>query len=60
MPERVTDHVLAPTVILEEAGDRNSGASGGIPLVDAALFAIREIMEDCPEAILYGHILLVG
>lgn len=56
----VGDFVFAPTPVTTEKGNRNSMPSGGntpgkIVMVDAALFAIREIMEDYPEAILYGQ-----
>lgn len=56
----VGDFVFAPTPVQEEKGQRNgsslsSNTLGKIVMVDAALFAIREIMEDHPEAILYGQ-----
>ena len=57
----VTNHVFAPTTITEERGERapaaNLPAAGRekVLMVDAALFAIREIMEDYPEAVLYGQ-----
>lgn len=54
-PATVTDHVFAPTTITEEKGDRNPTGSAKIVMVDAALFAIREIMEQHPEAVLYGQ-----
>ncbi|WP_336516838.1 alpha-ketoacid dehydrogenase subunit alpha/beta [Pollutibacter soli] len=51
----VTDFVFAPSVITEECGNRNSDGTEKIVMVDAALFAIREIMEEYPEAILFGQ-----
>ena len=54
-PATVSDHVFVPTPVLEETGDRTPAAKGKVLMVDAALFAIREIMEDYPEAILYGQ-----
>ncbi|MGN6421101.1 MAG: alpha-ketoacid dehydrogenase subunit alpha/beta [Pseudobacter sp.] len=55
-PATVTQHVFAPTPVTEEKGSRNGNGSGDkIMMVDAALFAIRELMEDFPEAILYGQ-----
>ena len=55
----VSDHVFAPTTITEEKGERVPIAIGTskekILFVDAALFAIREIMEQYPEAVLYGQ-----
>lgn len=55
-PATVMQHVFAPTPVTEERGSRSGNGSGDkIIMVDAALFAIRELMEDFPEAILYGQ-----
>jgi 2-oxoisovalerate dehydrogenase E1 component len=54
-PLTVTDHVFVPTPVLEERGLRAPEKAEKIIMVDAALFAIREIMEDYPEAVLYGQ-----
>lgn len=54
-PATVEDYVLAPTTITEEKGERSPAGAEKIIMVDAALFAIREIMEQHPEAILYGQ-----
>jgi 2-oxoisovalerate dehydrogenase E1 component len=55
-PETVSLHVFANTRISEEKGTRvPPGNTEKIMMVDAALFAIREIMEDHPEALLYGQ-----
>jgi len=52
----VTDHVFVPTPVTEEKGQRTPATnSDKIIMVDAALFAIREIMEEFPEAVLYGQ-----
>ncbi len=51
----VMEHVFAPTTITEEKGERNPTGSAKIVMVDAALFAIREIMEQHPESVLYGQ-----
>lgn len=51
----VTQHVFAPTPVLEEKGNRQPANAAAIPMVDAALFAIREIMQQYPEAVLYGQ-----
>ena len=48
-------HVFAPTPVLEEKGERSPNGGEKIMMVDAALYAIREIMEDHPEALLYGQ-----
>ncbi|PWT95425.1 MAG: tungsten formylmethanofuran dehydrogenase [Bacteroidetes bacterium] len=52
---KVGDFVFAPPAILKEAGIRSPEGKEKVIMVDAALFAIREIMEDFPEAILYGQ-----
>src|SRR6185437_1637351 len=54
-PATVTDHVFAPTPVTEETGVREPAGGNKVLMVDAALFAIREIMEDNPEALLYGQ-----
>jgi 2-oxoisovalerate dehydrogenase E1 component len=51
----VSDYVFVPTTITEEKGERTPIGNEKILMVDAALFAIREIMEDCPEALVYGQ-----
>ena len=54
-PATVQDFVFMPTPVTEEKGERSPAGKEKVILVDAALFAIREIMEDCPEALLYGQ-----
>ena len=54
-PATVSDHVFAPTPVTEEKGQRQPSGNEKIIMVDAALFAIREIMEEFPEALLYGQ-----
>lgn len=54
-PATVIDHVFAPTPVTEETGVREPADGNKVLMVDAALFAIREIMEDHPEALLYGQ-----
>ncbi len=54
-PASVSNHVFVPTKIIEEQGDRSPADKEKVLMVDAALFAIREIMEDYPEAVLYGQ-----
>ncbi|PWT74293.1 MAG: tungsten formylmethanofuran dehydrogenase [Bacteroidetes bacterium] len=54
-PSHAADFVFAPTTVLEERGERSPSGSEKIIMVDAALFAIREIMEEFPEAIVYGQ-----
>jgi 2-oxoisovalerate dehydrogenase E1 component len=54
-PVTVTDHVFAPTPVMQETGVREPADGNKVLMVDAALFAIREIMEEYPEALLYGQ-----
>jgi 2-oxoisovalerate dehydrogenase E1 component len=51
----VEDFVFVPTAVTEEEGERSPAGKEKILMVDAALFAIREIMEEFPEAVLYGQ-----
>jgi 2-oxoisovalerate dehydrogenase E1 component len=51
----VADHVFVPTPVTEEKGERSPAGRDKVIMVDAALFAIREIMEEYPEAVLYGQ-----
>lgn len=51
----VSDFVFVPTSINEEKGERSPAGKKKILMVDAALFAIREIMQAHPEAVLYGQ-----
>lgn len=51
----VSDHVFIPAEILEERGQRVPAGGEKVLMVDAALFAIRELMEDHPECLLYGQ-----
>ncbi len=54
-PASIEDHVFVPTKITEEKGTRHPSGAEKVIMVDAALFAIREIMDDHPEAVLYGQ-----
>ena len=54
-PAAVSDFVFVPTPVTEEKGVREPEGGARVIMVDAALFAIREIMEDHPEALLYGQ-----
>lgn len=51
----VTDFVAAPTDITEEKGERSPANGEKVIMVDAALHAVDEILEDHPEALLYGQ-----
>ncbi|MFV0190532.1 thiamine pyrophosphate-dependent enzyme [Empedobacter falsenii] len=54
-PEDLYTHVFAPTPITEEKGNRSPEGKDKTVMVDSALFAIRELMAEHPEAILYGQ-----
>lgn len=54
-PLSVAEHVFVPTDITEEKGERAPAGKAKTLMVDAALFAIRELMEDHPECILFGQ-----
>ena len=54
-PATVSDFIFAPTPVTEEKGERAPAGKEKILMVDAGLFAIREIMEDYPESLLYGQ-----
>jgi 2-oxoisovalerate dehydrogenase E1 component len=49
------EHVFAPVVVKEETGIRIPKTGEKTIMVDAALHAIEELMQDYPEAILYGQ-----
>ncbi len=51
----VEDFVFVPTPVTEEKGNRQGAGKDKIMMVDAGLFAIREIMEQEEEALLYGQ-----
>ncbi len=54
-PHAVTDYIFAPTPVTEEKGQREPSGKKKTVMVDSALFAVREIMEKHPEALLYGQ-----
>ena len=54
-PESVTDFIFAPTPVTEEKGEREPKGKKKTVMVDSALFAVRELMDKHPEALLYGQ-----
>jgi len=48
-------HGYADSPITQEQGEREPSDRESTVMVDCALFAIREIMEEHPEALLYGQ-----
>jgi len=54
-PEDLFTHDFAPTDVLKERGEREGKNKEVTLMVDCALFAIKELMEKHPEALLYGQ-----
>ncbi|MBS1630655.1 MAG: tungsten formylmethanofuran dehydrogenase [Bacteroidetes bacterium] len=55
-PAQVAEHVFAPTPVTEERGVRlPAGKTEKTVMVDAALHAVEEILQEYPEALLYGQ-----
>ncbi|HCP40752.1 MAG TPA: tungsten formylmethanofuran dehydrogenase [Cryomorphaceae bacterium] len=54
-PEDLFNHQFAHTPITEEKGERAPKNAEPTVMVDAALFAIKELMAEHPEALLYGQ-----
>jgi 2-oxoisovalerate dehydrogenase E1 component len=54
-PEDLFTHDFAPTPITEEKGERSPSHKQPTVMVDSALFAIRELMEDDEHCLLYGQ-----
>jgi len=46
---------FAPTTITEEKGERSPAGKEATVMVDSALFAMQEILQKHPEALLYGQ-----
>ena len=49
------DHEFAPTTVTEEVGERAPEGNDTVIMVDAALFAMDEILKNNPNALLYGQ-----
>ena len=54
-PEELFENVFHPTEVTEEKGDRTPAGASPTIMVDCALLAIKELMEDHPECLLYGQ-----
>ena len=54
-PEDLFKHDFAPTPVTEEKGEREPKGKEKTVMVDAALFAVKELMEKHPECLLYGQ-----
>lgn len=51
----VQEYIFVPTPIAEECGERSPVNNEKVVMVDAALFAVEEILQQNPDAILYGQ-----
>ncbi len=54
-PEDLFTHVFAPTPVTQEQGERAPAHKEPTLMVDCALFAIRELMQEDPRCLLYGQ-----
>jgi 2-oxoisovalerate dehydrogenase E1 component len=54
-PSDLFTHRMAPTTATEERGTREPAGRERTVMVDSALFAVREILEAHPEALVYGQ-----
>ncbi|HNA58249.1 MAG TPA: thiamine pyrophosphate-dependent enzyme [Chitinophagales bacterium] len=54
-PATVSDFEFAPSPYTEEQGTREPQGADVVPMVDAALFAMDEILTKHPEALFYGQ-----
>lgn len=54
-PDDLMDHCYAPTPITEEKGEREPQGKAATVMVDSALFAVRELMSEHKECLLYGQ-----
>jgi len=54
-PATVTDHVYAPSGATTEKGVRCPEGREKVVMVDAALHAVEELLQDHPEALFYGQ-----
>ncbi len=54
-PSDLFTHRMAPTPVTAERGTREPDGRERTVMVDSALFAVREILEAHPEALVYGQ-----
>lgn len=54
-PKKVATHVFASTPATQEKGERSPANGEKVIMVDAALHAVEEIMQDHPECLFYGQ-----
>lgn len=54
-PSTVAEHVYIPTPATTEKGCRTPDGKDKVVMVDAALHAVEELLQDHPEALFYGQ-----
>ena len=54
-PASAHENIFVPTPVTTETGERIPAEGKKIPMVDAVLYALREILEEDPGAIIYGQ-----
>jgi 2-oxoisovalerate dehydrogenase E1 component len=54
-PATFADHEFAPPAVLAEAGERAPAGADKVLMVDAALHAVDDILQEFPEALFYGQ-----
>lgn len=54
-PNKVSEHIFSPTPVTAEKGERKPAKGEKVVMVDAALHAIEEILQEYPEAIFFGQ-----
>jgi 2-oxoisovalerate dehydrogenase E1 component len=54
-PSTVQDHIFAPATVTAETGNRTPANGSKVVMVDAALHAVEEILQEFPEAIFFGQ-----
>jgi len=55
LPSDLFNHEFAPTPVTEEKGQREVDGASTVVMVDCALFAIKELMGQHKECLLYGQ-----
>jgi 2-oxoisovalerate dehydrogenase E1 component len=54
-PATFADHEFAPPAVLAEVGERAPAGADKVLMVDAALHAVDDILQEFPEALFYGQ-----
>ncbi|SNR29375.1 alpha-ketoacid dehydrogenase subunit alpha/beta [Hymenobacter mucosus] len=54
-PATYLDHEFAPPAVIVESGERSPANAGKALMVDAALHAVDDILQEFPEALFYGQ-----